>query len=64
MPLTVGSIVGLLVAVAGGIVAWQNWSTGTVFDADTSPIFGLNVGIAVLLAVGGHYCSPDEAARR
>ena len=62
MPLTVGSIVGLLVAVAGGIVAWQNWSTGTVFDADTSPIFGLIVGIEVLLAVGGHYCSPDEAA--
>ena len=35
-PLTVGSIAGILVAIAGGIVAWQNWSTGTVFDADTS----------------------------
>jgi len=39
----------LLVAVAGGVVAWQNWWTNTVFDADTSPIFGLEV----LLAVGG-----------
>ena len=52
-PLTVGSIVGLLIAVAGGIIAWQNWSTGTVFDADTSPIFGIIVGIEVVLAVGG-----------
>ena len=39
--------------MAGGVVAWQNWSTGTVFDEDTSPIFGLIVGIEVLLAVGG-----------
>jgi hypothetical protein len=52
-PLTAGSIVGILVAIAGGILAWQNWSTGTAFDADTSPIFGIIVGIEVLLAVVG-----------
>ena len=52
-PLTVGSVIGILVAIAGGIVAWQNWSTGTVFDAETSPVFGIIVGIEVLLAVVG-----------
>ena len=62
-PLPVGSITGILVAIAGGIVAWQNWSTGTVFDANTSPIFGLIVGIEVLLSWVERSCSPDEGAR-
>jgi hypothetical protein len=48
--LVAGSVAGLLVAVAGGIRAWRIWSTGTVFDADTSPIFGLIVLFEVLLA--------------
>ena len=52
-PLTVGSVIGILVAIAGGIVAGQNWSTGTAFDADTSPIFGIIVGLEVILAGGG-----------
>jgi hypothetical protein len=42
-----------LVAVAGGITAWRNWATGTAFDADTSPIFGVIVAIEVVLASGG-----------
>jgi hypothetical protein len=54
-PLTAGSVIGILVAIAGGFVAWQSWSTGSAFDADTSPIFGLIVGIEVLLAVGGSF---------
>ena len=54
-PLIAGSILGMVVAVAGGILAWRNWSTGSVFDADTSPIFGLIVGVEVLLAVGGSF---------
>jgi len=52
-PLIIGSIVGLLGAAAGGIKAWRNWSTGTAFGTETSPIFGIIVGIEVLLAVGG-----------
>ena len=40
-------------AIAGGIQAWQHWSTGTVFDADTSPIFGVMVALEVVLAVVG-----------
>jgi hypothetical protein len=51
--LIAGSVVGLLVAVAGGIRGWQNWSSGTAFDADTSPIFGVIVAIEVVLAGGG-----------
>jgi hypothetical protein len=51
--LIAGSVAGLLVAVAGGITAWRNWSTRTAFDADTSPIFGVIVAIEVLLAGGG-----------
>jgi hypothetical protein len=51
--LIAGSVAGLLVAVAGGITAWRNWSTGTAFDADTSPIFGVIVAIEVVLAGGG-----------
>jgi hypothetical protein len=51
--LIAGSVAGLLVAVAGGITAWRNWATGTAFDADTSPIFGVIVAIEVVLASGG-----------
>jgi hypothetical protein len=30
--------------VAGGVVTWREWSSGTVFDEDTSRAFGLVVG--------------------
>lgn len=52
-PLTAGSVISIIVAVTGGLVAWQNWSTGTAFDENTGPIFGVIVGIEVVLAVGG-----------
>jgi hypothetical protein len=51
--LIVGAVAGLLTAIAGGIVAWQNWDTGTVFDAATGRSFGIVVGIEVLLAGPG-----------
>lgn len=40
----------MLIAVAGGVVTWQHWSGGTVFDEDTSRTFGLVVGIEVAAA--------------
>jgi hypothetical protein len=30
--------------VAGGVVTWREWSSGTVFDEDTSRAFGVVVG--------------------
>ncbi len=48
--LIAGAVAGLLTAIAGGVVAWLNWDTGTVFDADTGQSFGIVVGIEVLLA--------------
>jgi hypothetical protein len=51
--LTTGSIVSLVTAAAGGLVAWQNWSTGTVFDRDTSITFGVVVAIEVVLIIAG-----------
>ena len=40
----------MLIAVAGGVVTWRNWSSGTVFGADTSRIFGLVVRIQFAVA--------------
>ncbi len=52
--LAAGSIVSLLIAVAGGIYTWQHWQDGTVFDADTGRVFGIIVGVEfALAAVGG-----------
>ena len=48
--LAAGSIVSLLIAVAGGILAWRHWEDGTVFDEDTSRAFGVVVGIEFALA--------------
>jgi hypothetical protein len=42
-------LAGLLTAIAGEIVAWQNWDAGTVIDAATGRSFGIVVGIEVLL---------------
>lgn len=51
--LTAGSIVSLLTAVAGGVLAWQRWSDPTVFDDDTSRAFGVVVGIEFAAAALG-----------
>lgn len=51
--LVAASIVSLLTAVVGGILTWQNWSEGTVFDADTSLVFGIVVGIEFTVAALG-----------
>lgn len=48
--LIAGSILSLLTAIAGGVVAWQHWHDGTVFDAATSRSFGIIVGIEFALA--------------
>jgi hypothetical protein len=45
-----GSAAALLLAVAGGVVTWRDWSSGTVFDEDTSRAFGLVVGIEFAVA--------------
>ncbi len=51
--LAAGSIVSLLIAVAGGILAWRHWEDGTVFDEGTSRAFGVVVGIEFALAGAG-----------
>ncbi|BAL89563.1 hypothetical protein AMIS_43430 [Actinoplanes missouriensis 431] len=58
-PLIAATVVSLLTAVAGGLLAWRHASAGTVFDDATSRTFGIVVGIefaaagvgAVILAV-------------
>lgn len=48
--LIVGSILSLLVALAGGLLTWQYWSAGTVFNPQIGRTFGLIVGIEVAIA--------------
>lgn len=48
--LIAGSVVSLVTAVAGGLLVWQYWSDGSVFDATTARSFGIIVGIEVALA--------------
>ena len=43
--LIAGSVVTVLTAVAGGLLARRHWGAGTVFDDDTSRTFGIVVGI-------------------
>ena len=43
--LIVGTILSLLVAVVGGVLTWQHWSTGTVFNPQSGRAFGLIAGI-------------------
>lgn len=50
-----GSLGGLMVAILGGLVAWQNWDTGTVFDRTTSISFGIVVAIEVVIAALGSW---------
>ncbi|HWL91791.1 MAG TPA: hypothetical protein VNP90_10560, partial [Actinomycetota bacterium] len=51
--LTAGSIVSMLTAIAGGVLAWQRWSTGSAIDATTAPTFGIIVGIEFSIAAIG-----------
>ncbi|WP_327032545.1 hypothetical protein [Micromonospora ureilytica] len=51
--LIAGSILSLLTAAAGGLLAWSHWSDGTAFDADTSRTFGIVVGIEFGVAAIG-----------
>ena len=51
--LTGGSVLGMLLAVAGGLLAWQNWDAGSVLDAEGGMklyliILGVEFGIALL----------------
>jgi hypothetical protein len=51
--LVAGSVLSLLTAVGGGVVAWRHWTGPTVFDAGTGRVFGVVVGIELVLAVLG-----------
>lgn len=48
--LLVGSILSMLTAVAGGLLTWQHWSGGTVFNSKTATQFGAVVAIEFVLA--------------
>jgi hypothetical protein len=43
--LGIAAVGSLLVAAGGAVVAWRNWSAGTVFDDATGRAFGIVVGI-------------------
>lgn len=51
--LTGGSIVSMLTAIAGGVLAWQYWSDGSAIDATTAPTFGIIVGVEFSIAAIG-----------
>ncbi|MFE9918609.1 hypothetical protein ACFYPG_25970 [Micromonospora sp. NPDC005553] len=51
--LIAGSVLALLTATAGGLLAWRHWSDGTAFDDDTSRTFGIVVGIEFGVAAVG-----------
>lgn len=48
-----GSIFSLLIAVAGGVLTWQYWSTETAFNLETGRTFGLLVGLEFMIAGAG-----------
>lgn len=48
--LIVGSVLAPLALVAGGLLAWRLWNTGTAFGGDTGQIFGIIVGVEFGLA--------------
>jgi hypothetical protein len=52
-PLVAGSVLSLLIAAAGAVLAWRHWSDGTAFNADTSRAFGIIVGIEFAVAALG-----------
>lgn len=52
-PLVIGSILAILIAIAGGMLTWRHWSDGSAINSDTGPVFGIIVGIEVALAAVG-----------
>jgi hypothetical protein len=48
--LIAGSVLSLLVSVAGALLTWQNWAAGTAFNPQTGRSFGLIVGIEFAVA--------------
>lgn len=48
--LGVGSVVGILLAIGGGLIAWRNWDAGTAIDEVVGPRFGIVVGIEFAVA--------------
>lgn len=48
--LVAGSVLSVLTAVAGGLLAWRHWSDGTAFDDATGRTFGIIVGIEFAVA--------------
>ncbi len=49
-PLGVGSVLSVLTCAVSGLLAWRQWPTGSVFDAELGPRFGVVVAVEVLLA--------------
>lgn len=48
--LITGAILAFLVAVAGGVLTWRQWSSGTAFNPHTGRRFGLIVGLEFAIA--------------
>ena len=48
--LIAGALLSLLIAVIGGFVTWQHWSSETAFNPKTGRTFGLIVGIEFAIA--------------
>jgi RimJ/RimL family protein N-acetyltransferase len=45
-PLTLASVGSIVLAAVGGVLTWQHWSDGSIFDQDsTARSFGIVVGI-------------------
>jgi hypothetical protein len=51
--LVVGTVLAVLTAGVGGVLAWRHWDDGTAFDADVSRRFGIVVGIEFAVAALG-----------
>ncbi|HEY1180160.1 MAG TPA: hypothetical protein VGF17_28730 [Phytomonospora sp.] len=48
-----GSVAGILLAIGGGLIAWQHWTDGSAITAETGPRFGIIVGVEVAFAALG-----------
>lgn len=51
--LGVGSAVSILIAIGGGVLAWQHWDDGSALDAQSGPVFGIVVAVEFILAGAG-----------
>ncbi|MGF1662512.1 MAG: hypothetical protein ACFCVG_08570 [Kineosporiaceae bacterium] len=52
-PLVVLMVAASALCLAGGVLTWRLWSTGTALDAVSAPRFGIVVGIEFALAGAG-----------